>query len=144
MNEVPFRRSALRYAYGLRFFTLSKTAACDNVCLITVKDGCADGDPSGIYPCVHRRVQTPLSPQHLLSLHIGLLMHLPRSRNERRVYLDFVKVPVSAGLPMDIGEYTAGICRTVGDTDRLDFNAVDGDCHIGCVFFGFRLTRTAV
>ena len=30
MDEVTFRRPALRYAYGLRFFILSKTAACNN------------------------------------------------------------------------------------------------------------------
>ena len=144
MDEVPFRRPALRYAYGLRFFILSKTAACiltakqaqaDMIekrkthrklhltpcehlkvpcgslsgfkgltclfvdplswckpieacrtmfqatcfCLI-LKNECADGDQSGIYPYVHRRVRIPLSLQHLLSLHIGLLMCLPHAR----------------------------------------------------------------
>ena len=119
MDEgVPFRRPGetpkqkpLRYAYGLRFFILSKTAACNNTqkyaempkqkhvggynrqtknpqktsfnALRTFKDERVDGDPSGIYPYVHRKVPTPLSPQHLLSLHIGLLMCLTRSQKQR-------------------------------------------------------------
>ena len=54
------------------------------VLLSNFKNECADGDQSGIYPCGHRRVQIPLSPQHLLSLHIGLLMCLPHARKRGR------------------------------------------------------------